>query len=244
MPKTCAIVPAAGSGVRMGAPKPKQLLEIRGRPILIHTLDALAAVSFLAEIFLVVPENFMDEIKSLVQAFRVRQGRRVNCRLVKGGKERQDSVFNALQELPPECEWVCVHDGVRPFVTPALMESTLRAALQCGAAVAAVPASDTVKRVNDGWVTETLPRHEVWLVQTPQVFRRDLLERAYRDAREKGRVGTDDASLVESLGLPVAVVAGEPSNIKVTAPEDLVWAEWFLSRRAEIQRSAAGMESG
>lgn len=149
---------------------------------------------------------------------------------IAGGIERQDSIFNALQILPEDCEWVLVHDGVRPFVSPQLLQETLHAARQTGAAITAVPVTDTVKRVHRQRVVATVPRDEMWLVQTPQVFRRDIIWQAYQSARRNGWSGTDDASLVEQLNIPVQVVAGERSNIKITTPEDLDWGTWWLER--------------
>ena len=265
MPKTCAIVPAAGRGLRMGAAKPKQFLELSGKPILQHTLETLSRAYFLAEILLVVPNEFIPAAESLLtlhgfqdadkggpfseraltgallsggegavgevtsaDPLKERCGRRI--RVIAGGVERQDSVFNGLQALPPDCDWVFIHDGVRPFATLELLKNTWDAALKTGAAIAALPASDTIKRVRAGQVVETLARDEIWLVQTPQVFRRDILIEAYQEARRQGWSGTDDAFLVERLGLPVAVVPGERSNIKVTTREDLAWGSWFLAQ--------------
>jgi 2-C-methyl-D-erythritol 4-phosphate cytidylyltransferase len=125
-----------------------------------------------------------------------------------------------------------VHDGVRPLVSAALLEATWHAAQATGAAIAALPATETVKRVAGERVLETLPRQEIWLVQTPQVFRAEVLRRAYREADRRGWLATDDASLVERMRIPVAVVHGERSNIKVTTPEDLAWARWFLDVQA------------
>lgn len=265
MPKTCAIVPAAGRGRRMGTAKPKQFLELSGKPILIYTLETLARASFLAEILLVVPNDSAPDVASLLSDHgfhgettsgplprapldgrsrpggegtvgdraltgSVREDRQGRICVVAGGAERQDSVFNGLQALPPDCDWVLIHDGVRPFASSELLKRTWDAALTNGAAIAALPASDTIKRVRAGQVVETVPREELWLVQTPQVFRREILFEAYREADRQGWVGTDDAFLVERLGLPVAVVTGERSNIKVTTPEDLVWGSWFLAQ--------------
>jgi len=134
---------------------------------------------------------------------------------------------NALGALPTEVEWVLIHDGVRPFVSLRLLEETWRTAQRSGAAITAVPSTDTVKRVQQGQVMETLAREEIWLVQTPQVFRRDLLLEAYQAARRNGWIATDDAALIERLGRTVAVVEGERTNIKVTTPADMEWAAWY-----------------
>ena len=280
MLKTCAVVPAAGRGVRMGKGKPKQFLELLGKPILCHTVEALCGGGFLAEVIVVVPEGFAQETEQMLDqhGFRSARGRRgldsskglalpgnsteeslrgevqrgssgspetgaPRFSVVAGGVERKDSVFNALECLPAHCEYVLIHDGVRPFVTPRLLEATWKAALESGAAIAAVPSTDTVKRVQDGKIAETLAREAVWLIQTPQVFRKAVLMDAYRQARENGWSGTDDAALVERIGHPVTVVMGERSNIKVTTPEDLTWAEWFLApggERVKARRNESG----
>jgi 2-C-methyl-D-erythritol 4-phosphate cytidylyltransferase len=265
MPKTCAIIPAAGRGLRMGVAKPKQFLEIAGKPILLHTLETLSRAQFLSAILVVVQKDFATATESLLRAYcstgsnkfhylpqglfqdahralsdqelarnaSEEQPGGAGCKWITsviGGVERQDSVFNGLQALPPLCEWVLIHDGVRPFVSIELIEGTWRVAQETGAAIAALPATDTIKRVHKGKVMETLPREEIRLVQTPQVFRKEIILRAYLEARKQNTSGTDDAFFVERLGLPVAVVPGERSNIKVTTPEDLAWGNWFLGR--------------
>jgi 2-C-methyl-D-erythritol 4-phosphate cytidylyltransferase len=258
MPKICAIVPAAGRGVRMGMEKPKQFLELSGRSILLHTLETIACADFISGIFVVVPQQFLSDTEALIDQYFHHSGKRAapgssghftagssfrsspdgvsseaidlipSISVVVGGPERQDSVFNALKRLPPDCEWVVVHDGVRPFVSLKLLEDVLAGASKTGAAIAALPASDTVKRAVDGLVLETLAREHVWLVQTPQIFRKDIIVRAYQEAYQHGWQCTDDASFVERMGIPVSVVIGESTNIKVTTPEDLAWASWFL----------------
>jgi 2-C-methyl-D-erythritol 4-phosphate cytidylyltransferase len=268
MPKICAIVPAAGRGIRMGKDRPKQFLELAGRSILIHTLEALVKAGFISRILTVAPVDFLTSVEALIDSHfhcsgegassssagswlsgpsygsitpvnsggysNLRETDAVGITVVAGGVERQDSVYNALKRLPPDCDWVLVHDGVRPFVSRELLKDTLAAARATGASIAALPATDTVKRAVDGHVAETLDRKEIWLVQTPQVFRTDIILRAYREAYEQGWQCTDDASFVERLGIRVAVVPGERTNIKVTTPEDLAWASWFQDYRAEF----------
>jgi 2-C-methyl-D-erythritol 4-phosphate cytidylyltransferase/2-C-methyl-D-erythritol 2,4-cyclodiphosphate synthase len=230
IPKTCAIIPAAGRGLRMGRGRPKQFLEVSGKSLLAYTLDTFSRASFLSDIFLVVPGDFLGEAQELVQGCSYSEAGGPSFSVVAGGGERQDSVYNGLCRLPSDCRWVMVHDGVRPFASLGLLEESWRAALKTGAAIAALPATDTVKRVQSACVQETLARDEIWLVQTPQVFRKEILLQAYEEAREKGWRGTDDASFVERLGISVSVIQGERSNIKVTTPEDLNWAEWWLMR--------------
>jgi 2-C-methyl-D-erythritol 4-phosphate cytidylyltransferase len=265
MPKTFAVIPAAGRGLRMGMAMPKQFLELAGKPILLRTLEALAEAHFLCGMLVVVSEDSMSAAEGLLRNYcsanphrasylsrEQLQGNRESCLdeisnsgssenhschslhkvvcLIAGGIERQDSVFNALQVLPPGCEWVLIHDGVRPFASTALIEGVWRVAQETGAAIAALPSTDTVKRVKLERVEETLPRDEIWLVQTPQVFRKDIILRAYLEARSESCSATDDAFFVERLGFPVAVVPGERSNIKVTTMDDLAWGSWFLAQ--------------
>lgn len=230
-----AVVPAAGRGLRMGGNRPKQFLELRGRPILDHTLEALARVPFLSGIQLVVPEEFVGPVREWVgqsgpEGPSSRVPGHLAIEVAPGGLQRQDSVYNGLKRLPDECDWVVIHDGVRPFASPSLFGRTWAAAMDSGAAIAAMPSTDTVKRVDGNRVAETLERESIWLVQTPQIFRKDILTRAYELARDHGWVGTDDASFVERLSIPVAVALGERTNIKVTTPDDLEWGEHFLRR--------------
>lgn len=231
--KTFAVVPAAGRGVRMGGNRPKQFLMLTGKPILAHTIERLSQAPFISGMFLVAPPDLIPRTEEMIQKYCS------DCsfaiRVVAGGRERQDSVYNALQLLPKECDWVLIHDGVRPFASVKLLENTREAAGRNGAAIAAVTATDTIKRAQNGQVVETLERQQIILVQTPQVFRRDLILDAYRQARRQGWIGTDDASFVERMNLRVDVVEGEYSNIKVTRPSDLVWAEWFLSRQSDVK---------
>ena len=233
---TYAIIPAAGRGVRLGMDRPKQFLDLQEKPLLLHTLETIARASFLTGIILAVPEDFLSQAQDMVT--RHLDNALTVC-VVAGGKERQDSVWNALQVIPDECSLVLIHDGVRPLVSVDLLNTTWHAAQRTGAAIAAIPATDTVKRVRHETVSETLPREEIWLVQTPQVFRLELLREAYRQARRFRWSVTDDASLVERMGFAVSVVPGERTNIKVTTPEDLAWLRWFLSRR-----NASGTNTG
>lgn len=227
--KTFAVVPAAGRGVRMGGNQPKQFLMLTGKPILAHTIERLSQAPFISGMFLVVPPDLIPHTEEMVEQYCSDCG--LAIQVIAGGKERQDSVYNALQLLPAECDWVLIHDGVRPFTSVKLLQNTWEAAGKHGAAIAAVTATDTIKRAQNGRVLETLERQQIILVQTPQVFRRDLILDAYREAHKQGWVGTDDASFVERMNLRVDIVEGEYSNIKVTRSSDLVWAEWLLARQ-------------
>lgn len=210
------IVVAAGRSERMGHDKLWALLG--DRPLLAHALSALAGPP-VERVALVVAAARLAEARALVAALPV------PATVAPGGARRQDSVRNGLLALGP-CAWVAVHDAARPFATRALLERTLAAARATGAAVAAVPVKDTVKRVRDGVVVETPPRAELWAVQTPQVFRGDLLARAHREIADDV---TDDAALVERLGVQVRVADGAYNNVKITTPDDLALAAWLLA---------------
>ena len=222
-----AVVPAGGLGRRMGGRVPKQFLALGGAPILVHTLRALAGSRALAGLVVVVPAERVAATRRLLARGRVP---RVHA-VVAGGRERQESVWCGLQAVPADAELVLVHDAVRPFVSAALVARVLAAARRAGAATCGMPVRETVKRVREALVGETLDREGLWLVQTPQAFRRALLWEAHDKARRDGRTGTDDAVLVEWLGAPVAMVPGLPENLKITTPDDLRRARRFAGAR-------------
>ncbi len=230
MNETCAIIPAAGIGVRMGGTIPKQFMNLAGRPVLAHTLSCLAKLPFLSMIVLTVAEGYVERAGELLSQWRRdQQSSLPEVCVAAGGKERSDSVYNGLEMLPGECELVMIHDAVRPFASPGLIRAVWEGARATGACIAAVPASDTVKHARGGVVLQTLSREEIWLVQTPQVFHRQIVTKAYKRAVSEGWTGTDDASFVERMGCAVTIVQGERTNIKLTSPEDLRWAEWYIS---------------
>ncbi len=219
-----AVIVAAGASTRMqGADK--TLADLGGEPLIARAVDAFEQCAAVGAIALVAAERNLDAIATL----RSGKGWRKTMPPLPGGARRQDSVRIGLHALPPECEWVVVHDGARPFVTPAMIETGLGAAQTTGAAVAVVPAFDTVKRVAaDGHVIETLDRTELAMTQTPQVFRRDILERAHAGITVDV---TDDAAMVERMGIEVRTFEGARSNIKVTSPEDMTVARALLALR-------------
>ncbi|MCF8061810.1 MAG: 2-C-methyl-D-erythritol 4-phosphate cytidylyltransferase [Deltaproteobacteria bacterium] len=225
-----AVIPAAGAGVRMGAERPKQFLLLDGKPILTVTLEAFERCPVIDSVVLVVPGDVVPACeREIVQRHGLTKVRRV----VPGGARRQDSVRLGVEACPVGCDLVVVHDGVRPLVRSDLIERTVAAARDCGAAIAALPARDTVKQVRDGtWVERTLDRRSLWLVQTPQAFlRADLLEVHRRAVNEGWEEMPDDASLLERAGLSVRVVDGAEDNIKVTTPNDLEVARFLLANR-------------
>jgi 2-C-methyl-D-erythritol 4-phosphate cytidylyltransferase len=225
--KAVALVPAAGSGTRMGGRQPKQYLVLGGAPLLVHTLRALARCPSIEGAVVAVPEDRIDATQSLLRRFRVARVLAV----VAGGEERQDSVQLGLEAVSPEAAWVVVHDAVRPMITPDLVERVLAAARIPGAATCGWPVRETVKLVKDSFVDKTLPRDGLWLTQTPQAFRRELLREAHDKAAREGFRGTDDAMLVERLGGRVAMVEGLAQNIKITTKEDLKTVRTLLGSR-------------
>jgi 2-C-methyl-D-erythritol 4-phosphate cytidylyltransferase len=224
---TYAIVPAGGLGTRMGSRRPKQYLRLGRAPILVATLRALGRARGLAGIVVAVPEAHVAETRRLLARLRVPR----ILEVVAGGADRQESVWRALQRIPERAERVVVHDGVRPFIDAALVARVLAAA-EGGAATCGIPVRETVKRVTDGAIEATIPRHGLWLTQTPQAFTRALLWEAHEKARRDGFAGTDDAMLVERLGVTVAMVPGLAQNLKITTREDLETARaWAAPRR-------------
>jgi 2-C-methyl-D-erythritol 4-phosphate cytidylyltransferase len=223
-----AIIPAAGEGSRFRGAVRKQFIVLDGLPILSHTLRALTASNALAAAIVVVPpgeESFGREALSLA-------GVELATEVVSGGRERQDSVYNGLLRANPDTDLVLIHDGVRPFVSPGVVLATIEAAKECGAAVAAVPVTDTIKRVDaDGLVIDTPAREQLWAAQTPQVFRYSLLMQAHQSVRKRGILATDDAALLEHLGVRVKVVRGSYENLKITSEDDLPLAGLILRRQ-------------
>jgi 2-C-methyl-D-erythritol 4-phosphate cytidylyltransferase len=218
------IVPAAGRGERLGAGVPKALLPLAGQPLLVHAVRGALSSRVVDVVVVAAPADRVDEVRGLLA------GEATELRVVRGGADRRESVARALAELPPEIDTVLVHDAARCLTPPAVF-AAVAAALAGGAAavVPAVPVADTVKRVADGVVVGTPDRDTLRAVQTPQGFRRDVLEQAH--ATEPG-AATDDAGLVERLGYQVSVVAGHEEAFKITRSLDLVLAEAILGRRA------------
>jgi len=229
LPKISVIIPAAGSGKRMGGSTSKQYLTIGDRPILIETLIVFNASPYIDEIILVSPPDDLPLIKKMLKGYSLNKV----SKIVEGGKERQDSISNGLDALDPSSSIVLVHDGVRPFISDEIIKELIDTVNQYGAAIVAVPVKDTVKKIWDAAIIETVPRENLWLAQTPQAFRAKIIIDAYANAEEKGLMGTDDASLVEAMGLDVKIVMGSYENIKITTPEDLVFAEAIKKERAK-----------
>jgi 2-C-methyl-D-erythritol 4-phosphate cytidylyltransferase/2-C-methyl-D-erythritol 2,4-cyclodiphosphate synthase len=227
-PRVGAILAAGGIGARLGAGQPKQFLELDGRSMLERSLAVLATHPEVEEVVVALPDTHLDPVPACL-------ARPWPCpvRVVAGGKRRQDSVANAFAALAPSTTIVLVHDAARPFASPALVRRMILAAQLSGAAIPAVAATDTVKLGRDGegrrWVAATLPRQDVYLAQTPQAFRREVLAAALADGTA-AEGATDEAGLVERMGGRVELVEGETTNVKITTPADLAAAR---SRRGE-----------
>ena len=223
--KVGAIIPAAGRGKRIGASVPKQFLEIQGKPLLHYTLTVFASCKLIDYVVLVMPRADVDEMgEDWLNKYEIVR------KVVVGGEQRQDSVYNGFSSLEKGTDIVVVHDGVRPFTTPQMITATVEAAQQHGAAITAIPVSDTVKQAADGFVKQTVSRDGLWRVQTPQAFQCGLLQQAFKKAKKDSYYGTDEGSLVEYLGERVKIVPGSELNIKITRKEDLVLGESLLSR--------------
>jgi len=238
-----AIVPAAGLGVRLKSRQSKPLVRIKGVPLIVYTLKALSRHPQIKEVIVAANPLNIRAINSAIKKFRISKVSKV----VLGGATRRVSVENALAAVANDTELVLVHDAVRPFIRKGIISRVIGQAACCGAAVVGVPVKATIKKIAIlnrpggqtrlsggqaacGIVKETVDRHRLYEIQTPQVFRKDLILKAYKKFRDRGV--TDDSALVERLGVKVALVLGSYDNIKITTPEDLQVAEAILSRKA------------
>jgi len=242
--KVVVIIPAAGLGTRMTSasrvkakrPAPsKQFTDLGGTPILIHTLRKFAASPQVSEIFVALRRDEIVGFRERLET-EAKDILRKPVELVEGGEHRQLSVANALAAVSAAAwDIILVHDAVRPFVTTEIIDEVIRAAEKHGAAIAGMPAVDTVKQVErtaDGaLITSTVPRERVVMAQTPQGFRYEILKKAFDEAAADGFIGTDEASLVERSGKEVAVVMGSPRNLKITTPADMELAEFYLRQQ-------------
>ncbi|MFQ5988381.1 MAG: 2-C-methyl-D-erythritol 4-phosphate cytidylyltransferase [Candidatus Methylomirabilales bacterium] len=233
-----AIVPAAGLGRRVGGDVPKQFRLLKGIPILTRTLLNLTTAGLVDRLILAVPPGTEEWCqKEIITPYSVPP----IIEIIPGGAERQESVFLGLQRAAVGTQIVVIHDAVRPFVSSDLLQRTIEAARSVRAAVAAVPVTETVKVVESDFIRETPSRDQLWVAQTPQTFQGDLIQEAVRRAAADGIRGTDDAMLVERLGVPVRVVLSYPENVKITTAEDLERAEQILSRWEDVGCGSASV---
>jgi 2-C-methyl-D-erythritol 4-phosphate cytidylyltransferase len=217
-----AIIPAAGIGSRMHADRAKQMLELDGVPLLVHTLRRFEQCEAIDRIVLVLQPSMTTEALRLISKYNIKK----IARVVGGGAERQDSVYLGLQVISDhDAEVVAIHDAARPFVRPEEIRTVVERAAATGAALMALPATDTIKQVKSGRVQRTLDRRRIYHAQTPQAFRLPIIKEAYERAMADGFMATDDSQLVERTGRRVSIVEGSHLNIKITRPLDLRLAE-------------------
>ena len=221
-----AIIPAAGTGVRMGTDTPKQFLALEGVPIFVHTLRKFASSEMINEIFLGLRADEVERVARDVERERFSKP----VRVVEGGPTRYDTVARALAVVPDSTEIVVVHDAVRPFVDAEMLRRVVEAARQTGAAILGIPTVDTVKQVERQTILGTIPRERIVLAQTPQAFRAPILREAFARSERDCFHATDESSLVERLGLNVTVLMGSDRNIKITKPSDLPVARLYLAQ--------------
>ncbi len=220
-----AIIVAAGKGTRMGANVDKLWLEVAGRPVVAHTWKQFNDAACIDEIILVVRDGMQEHFAELAARFNFQKP----FRLVAGGAERQDSVWNGLEAVSAKTEIVAIQDAARPCTGAELIAATIEAARETGAAVAAQPVADTIKETADGKIiSRTVDRSKLWSVQTPQTFRVEIIRHAIAAARQKGLVLTDDTAACELIGQPVRLVKSAAPNPKVTVPADLPFIESLL----------------
>ncbi|MBI4684909.1 MAG: 2-C-methyl-D-erythritol 4-phosphate cytidylyltransferase [Nitrospirae bacterium] len=233
--KIVAIVPAAGFGKRFGPGGNKQFQSLKDKPLIVWTLKVFESIRDIEEVIPVLKNDDMEAGLDLIDKYRLSKVKKI----APGGKERQDSVFSGLNLVEKKTAAVLIHDGVRPFFKRSLVEESINQLKDCDGVVAGIPVKDTIKGVstsnvrNEIIVEKTLNRSLLWAVQTPQVFRYDILMNAYAKAMEEGFYSTDDSAIVERYGGKVKIIMGDYSNIKITTPEDLDIAEVLLRKRLD-----------
>lgn len=222
------VLPAAGSGKRMGAGQNKLFLKLRSIPILIHTLRVFEQDSTCTEIWLAVKPEERETIQRMLEEFNITKVKG----MPNGGAERQHSV-KACVQASVGANLILVHDAARPFIEPKVIKELTKCASETGAAIAGVKAKDTMKKVHNGMIEETIDRDQLWMIQTPQAFRYDILATAHKQAEQDEFLGTDESMLVERLGLPVHIVESTYDNVKMTTQEDLLIGEAILQKREQ-----------
>lgn len=220
------IIPAAGSGTRLGSRLPKPFIPLAGKAILEHTIAQFLPVKGVSQIIVATSKASFERVENIFASF---EDTSVEFVLVEGGAERQHSIENALKFLKPDIELVAIHDAVRPFIYKEKIEQCAESALEFGGAILAVPTKDTIKKVDSsGIIIETPDRANLWQAQTPQIFKKDLFLKAYKKANEDNFFGTDDATLMEYIGGTVKIIEGDRKNLKITYPIDLIIAEHII----------------
>jgi 2-C-methyl-D-erythritol 4-phosphate cytidylyltransferase len=222
------LIPAAGSGKRMGSDRNKLLLQVRSKPLIAWTLLAAEAANSISWIGIVSQPQDWDDFKAIIADLKLKK----TIELISGGSTRQESVYNGLKALPSNAIQVLIHDGARCLATPNLFNACSEAILHCSGLIAAVPVKDTIKVVDDNGIIKSTPeRKQLWAAQTPQGFDVKLLKQCHDEGVRQGWEVTDDAALFEKCGIEVKIVLGEETNLKITTPQDLAIAEFILSHR-------------
>jgi len=221
-----AIIPAAGIGKRFG--EIKQFKTLNGTPLFFYALRVFYHVQRIQEIILVVPEENVVEIEKRISSESLKKKQ---VKIIAGGNYRQESVNKGLKAVSEQCDTICIHDGARPFVTPDLINSTIDACQKFDGAIAAVKATDTIKYSKDEFVEKTIDRDKIWLVQTPQTFRKNKLKHALNWAMKNQLKFTDESSILEKTGCSIAIVEGSRKNFKITEQEDWLYAETIVKNR-------------
>lgn len=224
------IIPAAGIGRRMKAEINKQYLQVAGKPILAHTIEKFHEIGEIEEIIIVAAEDEIDFCR--IQVAEKYNFTKVKS-IVAGGKTRQESVHNGFKKVSPEIDYVIIHDGVRPFVTVEQIKDFIKELKDVDALVMGVPEKNTIKKIKDSFIIKTIDREDVWEIQTPQGFRREVLGEAFTKVSGNYHLYTDDSSMVEELKLPVKIFQGDYLNIKITVPEDLRLGKAILEMQEE-----------
>lgn len=224
--KNCVIIVAAGSGKRMRSAIAKQYIELKGRTILSYTIETFNNSENIDDIVLVTSSDAVDYVRrEIIEKYGFDKVRTI----VEGGAERQDSVYKGLKAVDSDTDVVLIHDGVRPFVADKYIAELESIAMEFGGCVLGAPVKDTIKVCDsEGYITDTPKRETLWLAQTPQCFKYDIIMKAYEKAEKEGYRGTDDSMLAERLGIRIKMVRGDYDNIKITTPEDLYMGEVIL----------------
>ena len=231
--KIGAILLAGGTGTRMGTSIPKQFMHLQGKPLALYSLEVLVSLTQVVEVVVVCPLEY----RSLFSHYPVR--------FALPGDQRQDSVYNGLQQVCGTIEWVTVHDAARPFITSSMIENLFIRGKDVGAASLAMPVKNTLKEVqSDNCVSRTLNRSQIWEIQTPQLLKKEILEAGFAYARTHQISVTDDVALAELIGHPVHLVPGSYQNIKITTPEDWAFAEWYIRNSSDYLRASRNFKHG
>ena len=225
--KAAAVVLAGGMGTRMNAALPKQFMKLADKPVLQWSLECFDRTSDIGRIVLVLPEEWLEEGKKILSSFKPVK----DFVITVGGKQRQDSVFNGLMAVGDDYELVVIHDAARPGINPEAIEEGLKLASEKGNAVFAIPSYDTLAKVVDGEIVGGADRNEIFRIQTPQIFPRELLVQAIEQTRKNGEVGTDESTLVRKLGKKIYIASGSENFMKITTADDLKLAEFLLTKR-------------